>query len=128
MVTVQCVISVRGEPYLTSFVTSELKIKLVCFFTIRPMIWIFIAAKNRCLNLSAVLKFAKTRNEPKQTETKKCNSPLAIMNHDQFFLTMSTIRQLLTIPLLMEEALFTQEFRRQVSFFKYLQEFKLGYQ
>ena len=51
------------------YVTSELKIKLVCFFTIRA-IWIFIAVKNRYLNLLGVLKFAKTQNEPKLAETK----------------------------------------------------------
>ena len=45
------------------YVTSELKIKLVYFFTICPMIYIFIAVKNGYLNLSAVLKFAKTQNE-----------------------------------------------------------------
>ena len=30
----------------------------------------FIGRKNRYLNLSAVLKFAKIQNEPKQAETK----------------------------------------------------------
>ena len=50
--------------------TSELKIKLFCFFTIRAMVWIFIAVKSRYLNLSAVLKFAKTQIDPKLAETK----------------------------------------------------------
>ena len=40
----------------------NLKIMSVSFFTIRPM--------NRYLNLSAVLKFAKTQNEPKRGKTK----------------------------------------------------------
>ena len=52
------------------YVTSELKIKLFYFFTMCAMVWIFIAVKNRYLNLSAVLKFAKTQNKPKQAETK----------------------------------------------------------
>ena len=34
------------------------------------MIWIFITVKNRYLNLSDVLKFAKTQNEPNTAETK----------------------------------------------------------
>ena len=29
------------------YVTSELKIKLFCFFTMRAMVWIFTAMKNR---------------------------------------------------------------------------------
>ena len=33
------------------YVTSELKIKLFCCFTVRTMVWIFIAVKNRYLNL-----------------------------------------------------------------------------
>ena len=52
------------------YVTSELRIKFFCFFTIRTMVWIFIVVKNRYLNLSAVLKFEKTDNEPKGAETK----------------------------------------------------------
>ena len=42
--------------------------------------------------------------------------------YDQFFLTTPPIWQVLTIPLLTEEALFTW------AFFKYLQEFKVAYQ
>ena len=76
------------------------------------MISIFIAVKNRYLNLSAVLKFEKTQNEPKQAKTKLCNPQLATTFHDQFFLTISTTTQILTIPLLTEEALFTCAFRR----------------
>ena len=38
----------------------------------RLMVWIFIALKNRYLNLSAVLKFATTQNEPKRAKTKIC--------------------------------------------------------
>ena len=55
---------VREKHILQVYVTSELKTKLFCFFTIRAMVWIFIAVKNRYLNLSAVLKFATTQNEP----------------------------------------------------------------
>ena len=50
--------------------TSELKIKLFFFFIIRGIIRIFIAVKNRYLNLSAVLRFATTQNKPKRVETK----------------------------------------------------------
>ena len=42
--------------------------------------------------------------------------------YDQFFLTMPPIWQVLTIPLLTEEASFTW------AFFKYLREFKVAYQ
>ena len=45
------------------YVTSELKIKLFCFFIMCAMVWIFAAVKNiYLLHLSAVLKFAKTQN------------------------------------------------------------------
>ena len=62
--------------------------------------------KNRYLNLSAVLKFAATQNEPKRNETKRCNAnrESATAIHDQFILTIFTIWQVLTIPLLTEEA------------------------
>ena len=50
------------------YVTSELKIKLFCFFTVRTMVRIFIAVKNRYLNLSAVLKLLTTQNKPKGAE------------------------------------------------------------
>ena len=36
----------------------------------RGIIRIFIAVKNRYLNLSAVLRFATTQNKPKRVETK----------------------------------------------------------
>ena len=52
------------------YVTSELKSKLLSFSTIHVMVWIFIAVKNRYLNFSAVLKFAKTQNESKWAKTK----------------------------------------------------------
>ena len=57
--------------------------------------------KNRYLNLSAVLKFAATQNEPKRSNA---NRESAAATHDQFILTMFTIWQVLTIPLLTEEA------------------------
>ena len=52
------------------YVTSELKIKLFCFFTVSTIVWIFIAVKNRYLNLSAVLTLLTTQNETKRAETK----------------------------------------------------------
>ena len=61
--------------------------------------------KNRYLKLSAVLKFATTQNEPKKAEMNYANSEPATAICNQFFLTMSTITQVLTIPLLTEVAL-----------------------
>ena len=72
----------------------------------------FIAVKNKYLTLSAVLQFATTQNEPKRAETMYCNPQPATTIHDQFFLTMSTIRLVLSFPLLTEETLFTWAFRR----------------
>ena len=71
-----------------------------------------MAVKNRYLNLLAVLKFAVTQSEPEQAEMKLYNPQPATMTHDRFFLTMSTFRQVLTVPLLMEEALFSWAFQR----------------
>ena len=71
------------------------------------MVRIFIAVKNRYLNLSALLKFAMTQNKPKRAETKQCNPQPATTILDRFFITLSTYRQILTIPFLTEEALFT---------------------
>ena len=62
--------------------------------------------KNRYLNLSAALKFTTNQNKQKRAEAK----PQTATIHDQFFLTM--FRQVLAIPLLTEEALFTWVFRR----------------
>ena len=59
-----------------------------------------------------------------QNQPKRCNAT----HNDQYFFTMSTTRQILTIRLLAEEALFTWAFQRWVSLFKYLQEFKVAYQ
>ena len=106
------------------YVTSELKIKLFYFFTIEAMVGVFIAVKNRYLNFLSLRNFATTQNEPKGVKMKQCNPQPATEIHDQFFLTMSTIKQALTILLLMEKALFTWAFRSWVSFFKCLQEFK----
>ena len=50
------------------YVTSELKIKLFCFFTVRTMVWIFIVVQNRYLNLSTVLKLLTTQNKTKGAE------------------------------------------------------------
>ena len=57
------------------------------------------------------MKIRKAQNEPKRGETKKCNPQLATTIHDQFFLTMSTTRQILTISLLTEDTLFTGAFQ-----------------
>ena len=59
-----------------------------------------------------------------QHEPKRSNAT----QNDQFFLTMSTTRQILTIALLDEEVLFTWACQRWVTLFKYLQEFKVAYQ
>ena len=48
--------------------------------------------------------------------------------HDQFFFTTSTSSQILTIPLLTEEALFTWAFQKWDLLFKYLQNFIVAYQ
>ena len=48
------------------YVTSELKIKLLCFFALRTMVWVLIRLKY----LSAILKFAAIQNESKRAETK----------------------------------------------------------
>ena len=61
--------------------------------------------------ISAVLKFVKTQNNPIRGKMKQCN-PQPTTIHDQFVLTMSTTRQILTILLLTEEALFACAFRR----------------
>ena len=61
------------------------------------------------------------QNEPKWSNATH-NQQKTI--HDKFFLVMSTTKQTLVVLLLTEEALFTQAFRRWVSLFKYLQEFK----
>ena len=49
--------------------------------------------KNRYLNPSAVLKFATTQNEPNEPKQSNANPEPAIAIHDQFFLTLPTIRQ-----------------------------------
>ena len=56
------------------------------------LVWIFIAAKNRYLNFLALLNFATTQNGPKGAETKEYNPQPTTVIHDQFSLTMSTIR------------------------------------
>ena len=71
------------------------------------MVWIFIAVKNRYLNLSAELKFPTTQNEPKLAETKQCNPKQATAIHKQLFLTISAIRPVLKISFLTEENIFT---------------------
>ena len=52
------------------YITNELKTKLLCFFIIRTIVWIFIAVKNRYLNLSSVRKLATTQHETKGGEMK----------------------------------------------------------
>ena len=58
--------------------------------------------KNRYLNFLAALSFAAIQDEPKGAKRA---------THDQFFLAMSTIRQVLIKPLLTEEALFYWAFQ-----------------
>ena len=55
------------------------------------------------------------QDKPKQSNA---NPEPAAAIHDQFFLTMSTIKQTLTIPLLTKEASFTYVSRRWVSLSK----------
>ena len=61
-----------------------------------------------------------------QEKPKKIKATHNQQQRDQFFLTMSTIKQILTITLLTEEALFTWAFQSWVSLD--LQEFKVAYQ
>ena len=75
------------------------------------MVWIFIAAKNRYLIFSAPIKIATTQKEPKRGNATH-NQQQNCYFHDQIFLAMSTIRQVLMILLLMEEALFTWAIQR----------------
>ena len=56
------------------YVTSELKIKLFYVFTVCTMVWIFIAVKNKYLNLSTVLRLLTIQNEPKRDKTKSTSS------------------------------------------------------
>ena len=80
------------------YVTSELKIYLFCFFTVCTMVWIFIAVKNRHLNIPAALKLLTTQNEPNRAKTKPRNQQPASTIRGQLFLNMSTSRQVLAIP------------------------------
>ena len=61
-----------------------------------------------------------------QEKPKQIKATHNQQQRDQFFLTMSTIKQILTITLLTEEALFTWAFQSWVSLD--LQEFKVAYQ
>ena len=106
------------------YVTNELKIKLFWLFTIRAMVWILITVKNRYLNISPVLKFDSRWTKRSENELMQPTPAGAI--HDQFFLTLPTIRQVLTMLLL--TTLFTWAFQSWLSLFKCLQEFKAAYQ
>ena len=77
----------------------------------------FLYYKHHGMNFDSCKKqifksFSSTKMQPTTNKTI----------YDQFFLTTPPIWQVLTIPLLTEEALFTW------AFFKYLQEFKVAYQ
>ena len=48
-------------------VSSELKLKLFCFFTLRTMVWIFIDLVKRYLSFSSI----KIRNNSEQTKTSR---------------------------------------------------------
>ena len=52
------------------YVTTELKIKLCCFFNSSTMVWILIGIENRYFYLSIVPKFVAIQNELKQAEMK----------------------------------------------------------
>ena len=57
-----------------------------------------------------IRRLKMNQNVPKRSNAT--HPQLATATHDQFFLTMSTTRQILTIPLLVEEALITWSFQR----------------
>ena len=104
------------------YLTSELKIKLFFLVTVHAMVWKQIFNFFGFTKICNDSKWAKaSRNEVMQPTTSKNNS-------QPIFPYMSTIRQVLTMPLWTEEALFTWQLRRRVSLFKYLQEFKVVYQ
>ena len=79
-------------PVWQVYVTSKLKIKLFCFFTILAMVWIFIAVKNRsfgCTKIRNHLKWTKTsQNEVMQPTTINSDSrpifPYHIHNQTSF--------------------------------------------
>ena len=49
------------------YVTSELKIKLLCFLTLRSIVWVFISVEKRYLSFSCT----KIRNNLKRTKTSR---------------------------------------------------------
>ena len=69
------------------YVASTLKMKLFCFFTLRGMIWIFIAVKNifKSFDRNKIRKDSKwtktSRNEVMQLTTSNSNSQLIFPYH-----------------------------------------------
>ena len=60
----------KGEKHTWQvYVTSELKMKLFCFFTSRTMVWIFIGLEKRYLSFSCT-KILTIQNETKRTQTE----------------------------------------------------------
>ena len=85
---------VREKHIWQVYVTSELKAKLFCFFTIRAMVWIFIAVKNMfksfgCTKIRDDSKWTKSsQSEVMQLTTSSSNSrpifPYHIQNQAGF--------------------------------------------
>ena len=113
--------------------------KLFCFFTICTMVWIFIAVKNRYLNLSTALKSAtmnshscekqifgcaKIRNDSKETKASRNEAmQLTNSNNDSRSIVPYHVHNQAGLDNLSVWAL-----RKWVSLFKCLQEFKVAYQ
>ena len=72
----------------------------------------------------------KIRNDSKWTKTSRNEvmQPTTSNNESQPIFPMSTIWQVLTIAFLTQETLYTWAFRRWLSLFIYLKEFKVAYQ
>ena len=63
------------------YVTSELKIKLFCFFVLSTIVWVFICFDNRYLSINCT----KIRNNSKRNKTNRNEEmqPTANNNHSQ---------------------------------------------
>ena len=108
------------------YVTSELKIESFCFFTIRAMVWIFIAVKKQifksfsCTKIRKDSRWIKTnQNEIMQPTTSNNDSRPIFPYHNQTDFDNPFINGRGFIYLGNSKMSFT---------FKYLQEFKVAYQ
>ena len=117
--------TVKLKHILQVYVTNELKIKLFCFFTIRAIVRIFHSHDKQIFKSFSSTKIRRDSKWTKTSQYEVMQPTTSNKDSWPIFLTMSTTRQVFTIPLWTEEALFTWAFRRWVSFFKYLQEFKV---